>query len=379
VEVFWKGEKIEMDCVKIRNIEAILLFCVVVVNHIILSLPNAIFSSCGSGAVLNVVWIVVIGLLIGCVVSKVFQKFPGCDILDIAHFLGGKWLKIVVGIFYIVFFVFTSSLMMRTFSENLKIQYFSTTPLWLLMLCFLVVVGIANFLGAKTIIRCNSLILPIMIVSLLIAFVSVLPEYVWQRFFPILGNGWEQTFLIGCSNLFVLSGFSILFLLPPFLQDEQSVSKVTFGSVLFTGFLLILSVVSLLLALPFITSTNELSPMFLIIRTAEWGSVFQRPESLFVLIWCLSILCYLCVITMFMYHIFRKISGVQAKTLPIVGLLFVVFIVALLPSNFAEIYFSNFELYRYIVIGFILVFLFAICILAFWKRKWKPDAVIRKE
>lgn len=368
-----------MDCVKLRNVEAILLVCVGVVNHIILSLPNAIFSSCGSASVLNVLFVVVLGLLLGYMISKIFQKFPGCDILDVSYFLGGKWMRTIVGILFIAFFVFASSLIVRTFSENLKIQYFSTTPLWLLILCFLFPVGIANFLGAKTIVHCNSLIIPIMMASLLIAFVSVIPDYVWQRFFPLLGNGWEHTFLLGCSNIFSLSGLCILFLLPPFLQDEHSISKVTIRSILLAGSLLVLSIASLLLALPYITSTNELSPMFLIIRTAEWGSVFQRPESLFVLIWCLSILCYLSVITMFSYHVFRKISGVEAKKLPIVVILLLVFILALLPKNFAEIYFADYEIYRYFVIGFIIFFLSAVCVFAFFKRKWKPNAVVRKE
>jgi len=379
MEIFWKGEEIEMDCVKMRNIEVVLLSCVGVVNHIILNLPNAIFSSCGSASVLNMVFVVLLGLALGFLVSKVFQKFPGSDVLDIAYFLGGKWLKLVVGVLFIVFFIFASSLIVRTFSENLKIQYFATTPLWLIVLSFLVVVGIANFLGAKSIIRCNSILIPIMIASLLIAVISVIPDFVWQRFFPVLGNGATHTFLLGCSNIFALSSFCFLFLLPPFLQDENGVMKVTIHSVLLSGALLILSVMCLLLALPFITTTNELSPMFLIIRTAEWGNVFQRPESLFVLIWCLSILCYLSVIVMLILHVFRKISAVEAKKIPIVVILLAIFVLALLPRNFAQMHFAHYQIYRYFMIGFIIVFLSAIFLLAYFKRKWRPNLPVRKE
>lgn len=368
-----------MDCVKIRNIEAICLVCVGVINHIILSLPNAILSSTGSAASLNITFIVLIGLLLGYFVSKVFQKFPGCDILDITQSLGGNGLKKLLGIAYIVFFIFSSSLIIRTFAENLKIQYFATTPLYIIILAFLIITGFANFLGSKAIIRCNSIVTPIMIISLLIAFLSVAPEFVWQRFFPILGYGWSDTFLNGCSNLFTLSGLCILFFLPPFLEKESHIQKVSLLSIVIAGILLILSVTSLLLSLPFITSTDELSPMFLLIRNAEWGQVFQRPESLFVLIWCLSILSYLSVVTMLAHHVFKKISGVEKQKLSVSILLLLVFLFAMLPDNFAEIYFAHYAIYRYVSIGFVIILQPLICLLAYLKQKRKSVTSARKE
>ncbi len=368
-----------MDCVKIRNIEAICLVCVGVINHIILSLPNAILSSTGSAAPINITFIVLIGLLLGYLVSKVFQQFPGSDILDITQFLGGKWLKRGLGIAYIVFFIFSSSLIIRTFAENLKIQYFATTPLYIIILAFLIITGFANFLGAKAIIRCNSIVTPIMIISLLIAFLSVAPDFVWQRFFPILGYGFSHTFLYGCSNLFTLSGLSILFFLPPYLEKESNIPKVTVLSILITGIMLILSITSLLLSLPFIISTDELSPMFLLIRNAEWGQVFQRPESLFVLIWCLSVLAYLSVVTMFTHHVFKKISGVDSQKIAVCVLLLFVFLFAMLPDNFAEIYFAHYEIYRYVAIGFVIILQPLICVLAYIKQKRKSSTFVRKE
>lgn len=368
-----------MDCVKIRNLEAIFLVCVGVVNHIILFLPNVVISSTGSGAVLNITFIVLVVLLLGYFISKIFQKFPGLDILDISQFLGGKWLKWIAGIIYIVFFIFSTSLIVRTFSENLQIQYFANTPIFLIVLGFLIVAGIANFLGAKSVIRCNSIIIPIMMISLLVAFVSIIPEYVWQRIFPIAGYSWTTTFFTCSTNIFTLSGLSLLFFLPPFLEDENSISKVTMGSILLGGFLLILSIICLLFSLPFVTTTIELSPMFLIIRTAEWGNVFQRPEAIFVLIWCLSVLCYISVLTMIIHHIFRKISGVQNKKIPILFILIAIFIVALLPRSFANLYFAHYQIYRYFAIGFAVVFQLMICLLAFFKQKSKSNLNVRKE
>ncbi|MBR1802877.1 MAG: hypothetical protein IJ777_02760 [Clostridia bacterium] len=84
---------------KIGNVEAIAFVLTVMINHILLNLPKEIIRSTSSGAVLNTVFISFIILGITFLIGKLFQNFPQLDIFDIAKFLGGKWLKILLRYF----------------------------------------------------------------------------------------------------------------------------------------------------------------------------------------------------------------------------------------------------------------------------------------
>ena len=83
---------------KIGNFEAIALILTVIVNHVVLNLPKNIIASSSSSSIINVLFISIIAVLIGYFVCKLLERFPKLDILDIANFLGGKWLKILTGI-----------------------------------------------------------------------------------------------------------------------------------------------------------------------------------------------------------------------------------------------------------------------------------------
>ena len=60
---------------KINTIEAIFLVIIVMLTHIILNLPNAILSSTGSAAILNVIYCFGITIIFFLIVNKLFSLF----------------------------------------------------------------------------------------------------------------------------------------------------------------------------------------------------------------------------------------------------------------------------------------------------------------
>ena len=119
---------------KIGNFEAIALILTVIVNHVVLNLPKNIIASSSSSSIINVLFISIIAVLIGYFVCKLLERFPRLDILDIANFLGGKWLKVITGILFLSYFLFTVSVVLRSFSEGLKIIFFPRSPVAAIMI-----------------------------------------------------------------------------------------------------------------------------------------------------------------------------------------------------------------------------------------------------
>lgn len=184
-----------MENSKIGTIEAIALIVIVAINHIILNVPKTIINSTGSSASLNVIYISIVIFIICTLIIKLFKNFPNMDIFDMSHFIGGPKLRCFVGLVYSSFLIFIVSVVIRYFAESIKLIYLPNTPVEIIILLFVVVACIGNKFGFSAISKCNLIILPIILVSCLIIFLSASNDFVPQRVFPLLGYGANQTFV----------------------------------------------------------------------------------------------------------------------------------------------------------------------------------------
>lgn len=353
---------------KIGNIEAIALVLTVMINHIILNLPKNIIKSTSSGAILNTVFISLVVLVLVYIITQLFKNFPGLDIFDISHYLGGKWLKVIIGILFLCYAIFTISFMVRGFSETLKIVFFPRTPVTIIILLFLVSAVIVNKLGFRPIARANLFFMPIILFSILFIFIANFGHFTIQRATPILGNGIASTFFSGISNLFAFGGLAYLYLIPPHLKNQKDYSKVAFTSIGISAAFLFMSITTLLLMFPLIASNEEVIPLYLASRFIEFGRFFQRLDAVFVLTWIISILSYLGISFSFTASIFQKITNIQS-TKWIYGLLTaIVFGMCLLPVNMEQLAFISNVVYKYIIL--VLVICLSIGILVFANIKF---------
>ena len=353
---------------KIGNVEAISLVLTIMINHIILNLPKNLITTTSSSSIINVIFISIIALGIIYVICQLLKRFPSFDILDISKFLGGKWLKIVMGVLFIAYLVFTMSILLRSFSEGLKIIFFPKTSVPIIMLLFILVIIIANKLGFSAIVRSNLFFMPVVLLSILSIFIANLDNFTIERMFPLLGNGWIPTFFSGLSNLFAFGGISYLYLLPPHLKESNGYSKVAFASIGISAFYLLISVATLLLMFPFFTTTEEIFPLYLASRFIEFGRFFQRLDAVFLLIWILSVVSYLCIAFYFTTSIFQKITNMQYTKWYVPLFAALIFGISLLPENMQQINFLENTVYKYIII--ILIFIIGLSILLFANLKY---------
>lgn len=135
-----------MENNKITKVEAIFLILIVMVNRIILNLPFSIIQVTKSGSPLNLIYIGVIGLLIVILMNKLFEKFPSSDILDIAEYLGGKILKIIIALIAISFLFLSLYITLAEFSNILEIIYFKRSPKIFILMFFILAGLIANLI-----------------------------------------------------------------------------------------------------------------------------------------------------------------------------------------------------------------------------------------
>lgn len=171
---------------KIGKIEVIALFITIITNNIIINIPSIILNITSTGSWLNVLYLTIICLAFILLICKFFKPFINSDILDISHFLGGKILKYIVAILYIILFLTFSALGIRYFANSLNVIYFNDIPLAVLVLLLLVPAAIASISGLRGISSSNMIFTPISIISLIVFLVAAIRFFDWQNLFPAL-------------------------------------------------------------------------------------------------------------------------------------------------------------------------------------------------
>ncbi|MBR2744155.1 MAG: GerAB/ArcD/ProY family transporter [Clostridia bacterium] len=359
-----------MNISKIETAQAIALLSIVMANKIILNLPRSIISSTGSSAWLNVIYIVFLSFLFVFLVIKLLKKFPKMDILDISEYLGGKYLKAAVGIIFIVIFALTIGTVLCGYSETLKSIYFNQSPILYILLFLIGSACIANKFGIKAIAKVTTIITPIVFFSILIVLLTPIKSFVIQRFFPLLGYGFNETFLAGISNIFALSGLSYILLIPSLLKESESYKKVAIISLCISGFYLILSVCCTLLVFPFVLSPNENLSLYLLTKVSNYGELIHGVNTIFILLWIISVIAYISIGLFFMLYITQKISTIKSTILLNYCYSLILLVLSYVWKDYIQL--NNFSEHtlKYMILAFVFVFNPFILILANIKKRF---------
>ncbi len=354
---------------KIGKIEAIAILIVITINQIITNLPNIIIINTGSSAWINVIYITIVAVLFCILICKLFKPFPTSDIIDISEFLGGKFLKNIIGIAYALFFIFITGITLRYLTNSLKLIYFQQAPIIFLLLLFLIPSVISSKLGSAAVCRVNLIFTPIFIFSIFLVVISTSKNFSTEGLVPILGYGFKETFLIGLNNIFAFSGLSYLYFLIPKLKNPDKFKKIALSSTIISAIYLFLTIISLLMLFPFITFSEELLSIYLLSRIIEFGRFFQRVDALFIFIWILSFLSFLSFTFNIIADIFKKLFKLKAHKELIYSISSLIFGVSLITTNIANIKFIQNIVFKCLVISLVFIIVPIILILANLKLK----------
>lgn len=359
---------------KIGTKEAIMLVLIIIITHTISSLPRDILVVTKSATIINLIFVSILAILFAYLVVKLMKNFAGSDIVDISEYLGGKVFKNIIGIIFILYFLITSSLLLRNFCESLKIIYYPMTNILFIITFFVIAVCVANRLDFNASLKTNLLIVPLVLASIVFLFFANMNQFVPQRAFPIFGDGLFQTFILGLGNLSAFGGITFLYFLPPYLKEPEKMKKIALVSIGISAIYLILCVATLLFMFSFFINTNEITPLYNATRYIEFGSFFQRLESIFLLVWILAFACYLSITSKFAMSIFKKLTHIETKKplIDIFGLL--ILGIALVPKNYAISSIFETKIYPYLVLGITFFLGISILILAnILKKKHKKE------
>lgn len=343
-----------MNTEKLGYMEAISIITIVIINKVILILPKEIISATGSAAWLNTLYVSIIAVLIAWFISFLFKKFQGYDILDVSEFLGGNTLKTIIGLLYVFLLLLIPIFVLKNFTETLKAIYFRTSPFIFIVLFFIVSTTIANHFSLKVLAKANLILMVLSFLGIALILIASIKNFSVDRFYPILGYGFKETFISGINSLFSFSGIGYLFLFSPILDKPDSLKRVSILSIAASGVYLFSTVACILLSFSFSFKSGESISLYLLTRTIEFGRFVQRIDAIFIFMWIVSTILYLCFAIHFAIYLFKKITKISDPSCINYTINLFILAVLLIPVGIAT--FNNIAGALFRILTFALIF-----------------------
>ncbi len=291
---------------KLGKIEAIGLSLAVIINNIIFNMTSIIFNYCGSGSWINIIYVSILSLIFTFIIILLLKPFPSLDLLDISSFLGGKTLKCLISVLYVILFMSFSAICVRYYANNSHIIYFSGYNLLFLILLAFVPIVISSKIGLKAIYGTNLIVIPITILSIVLLFTISIRDFSWQKLFPIFGYGAKDLFINQSMNIFAFNIIGYLYFLPPFLKDKNDFKKVYIFSIIICSLYFLLTILALTMTFSYSFKADESFSLYLISRLVSLGRFFQRLDAIFIFTWLLAFLSFICFNVYLMSYIIKK-------------------------------------------------------------------------
>lgn len=270
---------------------------------------------------------------------------------------------------FISYFMISSSLLLREFSEALKLVYYPMTNVFFVILFFIIAIGITNKLNFNDTLKTNLIIIPFVLISGILLFIANIKNFNYDTIFPILGDGFINTFVLGIGNIYSFASITVLYFLPPLLKKIQDFKKISVISIIIFIIYLILTICTISFMFSFFMSEDEILPLYAAARYIQIGTFFVRLESIFLLIWIILFACYLSIACKFSMLVFKKITNIKEPKILAYPFAILMFAISLIPNTYATVKQYESNIYPYISLAFNYIFCILLLIFANLKRK----------
>ncbi|WP_375104693.1 GerAB/ArcD/ProY family transporter [Paenibacillus sp. RS8] len=319
---------------RITAVQATIILANYTIAAGVLTLPRTIVEASGAPDV----WIAVFlggvaSFLFGLIIVKLSQRFPGQTFFQYIGKIIGKPLGTVLSLGVIGYFLSIAGFEIRSVQEVTSFFLLEGTPPWAIVATFM---WIAFYLcrgGINAITSMCRLIVPITWTVFLGVCLLSFEVFDLNNLLPVLGDGLEPVWKgIKPTILTFTAGEAMLFVVA-FMDKPQKAVKVIIAGTCISTIFYVLAVVATIGAFSIDGVLTRTWPFLDLVRSFEVNYlIFERFESLLLVIWIMQIFCTLCIA---IYAAALGLSQIIHKNFKscLLALLPVVYVVSRIPPN----------------------------------------------
>lgn len=185
---------------------------------------------------------IILGIILYSVYIALFRYYPNKPLTLYVQDIWGKYIGWIVGLLYVVYFIYEASRTLRYYEELLAISTFPNTTILSLGLCMIICISYITTKEINSYARASFIAITVVIISLcliyFLEFISGLIHLSQVR--PVLEHGWKPVL----ENLFPYTlctpfGEMIIFtMILPFLDQKEKAYKVGILALIVSGMFL---------------------------------------------------------------------------------------------------------------------------------------------
>lgn len=301
------------------------------------------------------------------VMIKTLQRYPSSDLFGIHADVYGKRLGSIISLVFISYFMISAMIVLRSYIEIVQTWLFPEVSTWTFALVFLFLV-FYTVNGGIRVIAGYTFITVLLAIWLLVGMIFPLQYAKWIYLFPMFSSGLKELVSGALAMALTLSGFEIIYVLFPFVQDKKRMGYHAQLALLFTN---LLYLILMLVSLVFFSHDQLMKTIWASLSMEKMVrfSFLERFEFIAVSIWLFVIMPNL---MLFIWGTVRGIKRLvgwnQRKTLVVI--MFIIFMASVFADtrqqiNLINTYFSKVSLAVTFTYPFILYFLVVI------KQSWQ--------
>lgn len=235
-------------------------------------------------------------------------------------------------------------------------------------LLFCIATGITILFKNNSLYKSAVLILPFLILSVFLIFVGNGKNFDFENIFPILGNGISSTFFSGLSNIYAFYGLAYLLFIPSKLKQPQKFTKIITISIFLSSIFLLFSCGNILFLFGEKFSNSEFFPLYISVRSIEFGAFFQRLDALFLLLCILGFIPIFSLNAHIVIELFKNITNLSDGKPMIFAYLLSIFSITMCYKLDSTILFLETNLSKTLLITFGIVLPLIILVLSNIKK-----------
>jgi spore germination protein len=251
----------------------------------------------------------------------------------------GKFLSMLFGFLFCVYFIFAVSLGMRVFAEVIKMYLLEHTPTEFILI-IMIFTGLYLVRGEiSALVKFNEIAFFAMFIPMFLILIFATRGGELNNVLPLLQSSPRQYIKSLSTATYAFGGIEIAYLILPYMKDKDGIRKTFFKSIVFITFFYIIVTI---LCLMFFTKehTKELLwPTITLIRAIVIpGAFVERWEGLVMSLWVLFYFTTFINMYYFSGDIIKNAFRLHDIKLSSLIIAPIMYIVAMYPQNIAEVY-----------------------------------------
>lgn len=264
----------------------------------VLTLPRVTAEYSKEAGWISTILGALVAMLAIAVITKLWERFPGKNIVTYApDILGtpkapwvGRILSLPVCLGIIIFWALYTVVVARTFGEVVVTTVLTQTPLEIIILTMLATAMLLVMYDIEVVARVNEVLLPIIIFPVLLIGLSSFQSAKLENILPLFFLDWNSFFIGVLTSAYAYLGFEVMLIFFAYVQPGTQVMKANLIGIAIPGLIYTLITISGIS----VFGVEELRllawPTLELVKVTEVpGLILERMESAFLGVWVAAV------------------------------------------------------------------------------------------